>query len=392
VRVLIDARSAAFAERTGVGRYTAALLERLPAVDPTTTYVAWYLHARRMLGESAPIPDVPGLRRRALPVPARAFDRLAAAGVPRLEWLSRFDVVFAPNFLPPPTRSPRVVLTVHDLAFRRFPSSAPAATRAWLEGLGEWLARASAVLAVSEATKRDLMELYGVEPERVRVTHLGVDRDVFRAAGAKDVAAVRDRLGIDGPYLLALGGLEPRKNLARLVEAWAMLPGDVRPGLVIGGSGVRWNPEGGAMLDRALDELPGELRSRVVLPGYVGGADTVALLSGALALAYPSTYEGFGLPVLEAMACGTPVVASNVSSLPEVAGDAAVLVDPLDPGSIAHGLERVLRDDALRRTLIAAGERRAGAFTWEDTARRTASVLREVGGEDAGRVRVSRRA
>ena len=146
------------------------------------------------------------------------------------------------------------------------------------------------------------------------------------------------------------------------------------------------------MLDRALDELLGELRSRVVLPGYVGGADTVALLSGALALAYPSTYEGFGLPVLEAMACGTPVVASNVSSLPEVAGDAAVLVDPLDPGSIAHGLERVVRDEALRRTLVAAGERRAEAFTWEDTARRTALVLREVGGEDAGRVRVSRRA
>jgi glycosyltransferase involved in cell wall biosynthesis len=149
--------------------------------------------------------------------------------------------------------------------------------------------------------------------------------------------------------------------------------------LVIVGSGVAWNPEGTDSLREALSGLPQATRSRVHRTGYVTEADKVALLAGAEAFVYPSLYEGFGLPVLEAMACGTPVVTSNVSSLPEVVGDAAVLIDPTDQGAIAAGIEGVRSDPSLRSRLVAAGLERAKGFDWEETAARTAKVLHDVG-------------
>jgi alpha-1,3-rhamnosyl/mannosyltransferase len=142
---------------------------------------------------------------------------------------------------------------------------------------------------------------------------------------------------------------------------------------------VAWNPEGGRALDEALGEVPGDIRRRIAMIGYVAGANKAALIGGAEALVYPSLYEGFGLPILEAMACGTPVLTSDVSALPEVAGGAAVLVDPRDLDSVRDGMERLLGDQGLRRQLAEAGLARAAAFSWTDTARRTAAVLREVG-------------
>jgi alpha-1,3-rhamnosyl/mannosyltransferase len=148
--------------------------------------------------------------------------------------------------------------------------------------------------------------------------------------------------------------------------------------LVLAGAGVAWNPEGWDQLTPALDALPVDVRRRIVLTGYLSEPDKVALLSGATAMVYPSLYEGFGMPVLEAMGCGSPVVASNVSALPEVAGDAAVLVDPRDPEAIAAAIDRVLRDDGLRDALRQAGLIRASGFDWNDTARRTMEVLRQA--------------
>jgi glycosyltransferase involved in cell wall biosynthesis len=377
-RVAIDARSAVFPEKTGVGYYTWHLLRRLPALDPDATYLAWYLNARRLIGGGRRLPrdlSAPNLRERGTPFPAGWFERLSERfDRPRLEWFVRFDVLFAPNFVPPPTNSRRVVVTVHDLAFKRFPESAPHGTRWWLARLDRALERAARIIVVSESTRRDLLDRYPVDPARVGVIPLGVDRSVFRAADADAVARVRSRIGIDRPYLLYLGGIEPRKNLPNLLAAFSTLTPDIS--LVIAGSGVEWNPEGSDLLGRALAGLPEEVRARVHRTGYVSESDKVALLTGAEALVYPSLYEGFGLPVLEAMACGTPVVTSNVASLPEVAGNAAVLVDPADPAAIAEGIDRSLGDVELRRRLIAAGFRRAEGYSWDDTARRTAEVLR----------------
>jgi glycosyltransferase involved in cell wall biosynthesis len=390
VRVVIDARPAMPQARTGVGAYTWQLIRRLPRVDPHTTFVAWYLDVKaalRLERRAGVFADVraPNLVERRMPIPARWFDRVAMRfDVPRIEWMVRSDVVFAPNFVPPPTRSRRVVLTVHDLSFARFPETAPMATRRWLARLESSLATAAQVIVVSEQTRQDLLETYPGSAarlaERVTVVPLGVDTDVFRPAGDDAVDRVRRRYGVEGPFLLSLGGIEPRKNLPALVRAYASLPDDVRPALVIAGPVAPWNPEGWNLVRPALEALPPRVRERVVVTGYVSEEEKVALLDGAEALVYPSLYEGFGLPVIEAMACGTPVLTSNVSALPETAGDAALLVDPGSVEDIAAGIQRLLSDPALRERLRNAGVARAGTFSWDETARLTAEVLRRGSG------------
>ena len=382
MRIAVDARPAAYPQKTGIGYYTWHLLRRLPLVDPGSTYLAWYLNFRALWGRGRhpfgrDLP--PNLVERSTPFPAQLFERLSERFErPRLERFVRFDLLFAPNFVPPPTRAGRVVLTVHDLAFKLFPETAPQSTRWWLARLDRALAQASRVIVPSEATRRDLIALYGVAEERVAVVPHGVDHDLFRPIPPDDVATVTRRFGIEGPYLLSLGGIEPRKNLPRLIEAFARLPADVATTLVVVGSGAEWNPEGSNLLRSALADLPENVRRRVVLTGYVSEEDKVALLGGAEALVYPSLYEGFGLPVLEAMACGTPVLTSNLSALPEMAGGAALLVDPTDAGAIGEGMERLLRDDEVRVRLRRDGILRAAAFDWNETAKRTSLILHEA--------------
>jgi glycosyltransferase involved in cell wall biosynthesis len=379
MRVLVDARPAVTWDKTGVGFYAWHLLRLLPAVDPSTTYVAWYLSATaafRPWRRHRFFPDVPRLRERWTPIPATWFERLSQRyELPRIEWFHRFDVLWAPNFVPPPTARSRVVLTVHDLAFRLHPHTAPMATRRWLERFDRALGGAAHVIAVSGRTRDDLLNLYEVDPARVSVVPLGVDHRTYRPPHPQAVEAVRRRFGIDGPYLLSLGGIEPRKNLPGILAAFASLGDGSWPSLVIAGSSVAWNPEGRRLLDAALEVLPPAARRRVVITGYVPEEVKPALIGGAEALVYPSMYEGFGLPVIEAMACGTPVLTSDRSALPETAGGAAMLVDPTDALAIADGIRKLLEDEALRQRLRAAGERRAEAFSWTEAARRTAEVL-----------------
>jgi glycosyltransferase involved in cell wall biosynthesis len=373
--------------RTGVGTYTWQMVRRLPSAAPETTFVAWYLDVRASLGlDERPrlFADVraPNLVDRRVPLPSRWFDRIALRlDAPKLEWMVRSDVVFAPNFVPPPTRSRRIVLTVHDLAFARFPETAPQATRRWLGRLQEALGRASQVIVVSEQTRRDLLESspqVSDLTDRLTVVPLGVDTGFFRPSSPETIETVRRRYAIDGPYLLSLGGIEPRKNLPALIRAYASLPEDLRPALVIAGPVAPWNPEGWDQVRPALEALAPSIRDDVVLTGYVAEDEKVAMLSGAEALVYPSLYEGFGLPVLEAMACGVPVLTSDVSALPETAGDAAVLVDPHDTEAISAGIQRLLTDPELREQLRAAGTVRAASFSWDETARLTADVLRRA--------------
>jgi glycosyltransferase involved in cell wall biosynthesis len=377
VRIAIDARPAIGPNKTGVGYYAWHLIRLLPQVDPGTTYVAWYLDIRGALGR----PRRPRFFERAAPnlvdrrmlIPSRWFDPLAMRyRVPRIEWLVRSDVFFAPNFVPPPTRTRRLVLTVHDLAFKLYPGTSSMATPRWMSRLNESLKQASRVIVVSEQTRQDLLDLYPVEAGRVSVVPLGVDTELYRPASQGAVAAVRRRYGIEGPYVLSLTAIEPRKNLPAVIRAYSLLDDDVRPLLVIAGPAFSQNPE---ILRPALEELSAPVRGGVLLTGYVSEEEKAALLSGAEALVYPSLYEGFGLPVIEAMACGTPVLTSNVSALPETAGDAALLVDPRDVEAIADGMRSLLTDREIRRELRVAGMARASRFPWIETARRTSAVL-----------------
>lgn len=379
MRALLDARPALDPVRTGVGHYAERLIRHLPRVDPGASYAAWYLHARGLLRPRRFFADVPGLQEVASRVPARLFQPVSwRLRVPRIEWLAgAFDVLLATNFLPPPTgRMDRVVLVVHDLAFEVYPRTAPQIDERWRRRFARAVRRAGAVIVPSVSAKGDLVARYRLPEDRVHAIAHGVDAEAFAAVPPEELARVRARYGIRGPYVLFVGGLEPRKNLVALVRAFAAARVDAS--LVIAGGRVRWFPAEEARVFAEARRLPEPVRSRVIMTGYVSEADKRALIAGAEALAYPSLYEGFGFPVLEAMAAGTPVLTSNVSSLPEVAGEDALLVDPKDEHAIAEGLRRVLEDRELRERLIGPGRARAAGFTWEATARRTAEVLHTV--------------
>jgi glycosyltransferase involved in cell wall biosynthesis len=379
MRVVVDARPALDARKTGVGHYTAHLLRALPAAAPRDEITAWYLHAKGLLRPRSFFAGVDGLREHASRFPARVFEPLSSRlGEPRIERSVEFDVLLATNFLPPATSSPAVVLVVHDLAFRKFPETAPHMDERWLRRFRTWLTQAVRVIVPSASAGADLAELYDVEPSRIDAIHHGVEAHAFRPAAEASVAGMRGRYGIAGPYVLFLGGIEPRKNLERLVRAFGRLRGLDDVSLVIAGGPVRWYPQAVEQLEVAIAALPGSVRSRVIRTGYVSQSDKVALMTDATLMAYPSRYEGFGFPVMEAFAAGLPVLTSNVSSLPEVAGDAAELVDPDDTEAIAAALERMLQDRDLLDNLAAAGVARVSSFTWEATARATIASLRRA--------------
>ncbi|HEX7463506.1 MAG TPA: glycosyltransferase family 1 protein [Actinomycetota bacterium] len=385
MRAVVDARPALDPGRTGIGHYTLELIRHLPHADPDSQYVAWYLHAKGLFRPRAFFrePGAPNLSEHASRFPARVFEPVSSRlSVPRLEWLLDFDVALATNFLPPATRSRAVVLVVHDLAFRVLPETAPQIDARWLRRFRRWLLDAARVVVPSGATRADLVEAERVDPEKVVVIHHGVDAEAVRSWSPEAVAAVRTRFGLDGDYLLFVGGIEPRKNLPMLVRAFSHVRTDTK--LVIAGGRVRWCPKAAADLEARVAELPAEIRKRVILTGYVAEQEKVALLAGAKALTYPSLYEGFGFPILEGMAARVPVLTSTVSSLPEVAGEAALLVDPHDEEAIADGIRILLDDQDLRDRLIAAGLARAAGFTWFETAKRTAAVLHEAAAAGRG--------
>ena len=312
--------------------------------------------------------------------PARIFQPVSwRFGVPRVEWLVDFDRFIATNFQAPATaRLDRVLPVVHDLAFRHFPDTAPHIDARWRRRFAVALQEAPAVVVPSASVAADLREAYGLADDRVHVVHHGVDAAVFAPVPQPQIDAVRRRFGIAGPYALFVGGIEPRKNLEQLVRAFARVDTS-KLSLVIAGGPVRWFPQAAERLEAAIELVPPTVRERIVRTGYLGERDKVALLSGATLLVYPSLYEGFGFPVLEGFAAGVPVVTSNVSSLPEVAGEAAILIDPADTDAIAAAITELMGDEDLRAVLSAAGVARAARFTWESTARATAAILRRTG-------------
>ena len=380
MRVVIDARPAVDPHRTGVGMYAEALLRHLPAAMPDDRFVAWYLDVRGIGRRPRRFAAwAPNLREHATRIPSRLFGPVASrTGLPRVEWFAgASDLCIATNFLPPPTRSRGVVLVVHDLAFETMPETAPHHDARWRRQFARSLRRAAAVIVPSEATLEDLRANHDIEASRVHVVAHGTDAELFSPSTPQEVGAVRSRYRIDGAYVVFLGGLEPRKNLERLIQAFGVLEDD-GVSLVIVGGAVRWAPAYAERVDAAIAALPPARRSRVIRVGYVEHAERRALLSGAEILAYPSRAEGFGFPVLEGFAANVPVLTSNLSSLPEVAGDAAMLVDPNDPAAIATGLRELLGDEDLRNVLRAAGTARVAKFTWQRSARETAAVLRHA--------------
>jgi glycosyltransferase involved in cell wall biosynthesis len=355
----------------GIGRYVRELTRAWLARPAEAEARLFVMGAR---AADLPAPPAPHAQWRSAPFSPRTFARVwhrARLPLPVEAFTGRVQVFHATDFVLPPTLpGTRTVLSVHDLSFVRVPDSASPSLKRYLDAVvPRSVARADHILADSTATKHDLIALYRTPPEKITVLLSGVEAR-FTPADGPAQAAVRARYRIGAvPYLFTVGTVQPRKNYARLIAALARLRAGGRDlALVIaGGRGWLEDPIYAAVEAHGLSDS-------VHFIGFADDADLPALYTGAAATVFPSLYEGFGLPVLEAMACGSPVVTSNCSSLPEVAGDAALLVDPLDEAAIADATARVLDDAALRERLIARGRERAAAFTWARAAEQLAGV------------------
>lgn len=292
-------------------------------------------------------------------------------------WRLSADVFHAPHYVFPLGLPCPGVVTVHDCIHLRFPQQLP---RRGAHLYARWMMRhavraADRVIAVSRSTRDDLVQLIGAAPERVTVVHNGCEEYFYEDLPEESLEQTRRRYQLSERFVLYAGNVKPHKNLKRLILAFDELASaDDGLELVIAGSELHRAPG----LNRLRHQLG--LRQRVRFLGYLPRPHLRALYHLATVFAYPSLYEGFGLPPLEAMACGTPVLASDTGSLPEVVGDAGLLVDPLDVAAIADGLRRLLRDADLRGHLAEAGRRRAQGFPWSAAARRTLSLYDEVAG------------
>lgn len=359
-RVLLDA-TAVPSDRGGVGRYVDGLVGALGAAGQDLVVVCQRSDAERF-GRLAPRAEV-------VPGPSAIAHRPARlaweqTGLPLVAQQVRAEVVHSPYFTMPLHAPVPVVVTVHDVTFFSEPDLHSAVrTGFYRSATRTAVRRASRVVVPSQATKDELVRLLAAEPGRIDVARHGVDLTTFHPPSDAERDRVAARLGLRGrPYVAFLGVLERRKNVPDLVRGWAhAVEGlDDPPALVLAGSSG-WDDA----VDQAVAEVPPHLK--VVRPGYLRPADLPGLFGGAMVVAYPSTAEGFGLPVLEAMACGAAVLTARRLSLPEVGGDAVAYTEP-DPASIAEALRALIADEPRRMQLSRSGRERAKEFTWEASA------------------------
>ncbi len=365
LRVAIDG-TPFLGQRTGIGQLTANLVAAVAARAELDVSV--YAISRTGRRDLAPLVPA-GVEIGGAPLPARYVYPLWERGWgPRIErWTGRIDVAHATNYRPPPARAP-VLASIHDLTFILRPELVDEETRRFGTRLVSLaLDRGAVVHVISEFVGDEVREHFGLPPERVVCVYPGVE-----PANGGDQAAGRRRAG-SARYVLTLGQLEPRKNFPTLVRAFDAMAA-THPDLAL----VLAGPDGWdrAAFERARTDA--RFGDRVRWLGYVSDAERRDLLAGASVFAYPSLYEGFGFPPLEAMSAGVPVVASRRGAIPEIAGSAALLVDPMDTDAIAGALSEVLDDDDLRARLVDAGNARAGEFTWDRAATGFVSLYRRV--------------
>lgn len=372
MRIGIDARLIYY-RQAGIGQYTQSLIEGLAHEVPPAQGDEFVVLQHRK--DTRPLTPGPHFHRR--PTWTPCHHRLEQLTLPLEIWPLKLDLLHSPDYIPPFRRNCRSVITVHDLAFIHFPELLTADSARYYGQIDRAVRDAEGIIAVSYSTQRDLMNLLGVPAHRVTVVYEAAN-PLFRPLD--DPAALNDvraRYGLPARFILFLGTIEPRKNLPTLVQSYHLLrtmEGTNVPPLVVAGAK-------GWLFDSvfALVEQLG-LGDQVLFTGSIPWADAPAFYNLAEVFVFPSLYEGFGLPPLEAMACGTPVIAANVSSIPEVVGDAGLLIDPNDAEGLAEALGRVLSDAALRQDLRRRGLARAAEFSWNRAARETLAVYRQAMG------------
>jgi glycosyltransferase involved in cell wall biosynthesis len=368
MRVAIDARKL---HDFGIGTYIRNLLKQLARLDANTEYV---LLTRE---EDLPVAAQLGPNFRSVLEPSPNYSIREQFHVPWVLMRERPDVFHAPHYVLPTGVRAHSVVTIHDCIHLMFPQYLPNRVAYTYARMAMWSAarRSDCILTVSQASKRDILHFFSVPPEKIEVIYNAIDERFWVEPNEDAVARVRERYQLNQRFVLYVGNIKPHKNLVRLIEAFAALRhgefDDLK--LLIIGDEISKLPA----LRRAVHSL--KLHKHVRFLGYQPD-DTLAILYRLASLfVFPSLYEGFGLPPLEAMASGTPVVTSNVSSLPEVTGDAAVLVDPHDVGAIEYGMRRVLTDPVLAAEMRRLGLIRAREFSWERSVARVLGVYQKVG-------------
>jgi glycosyltransferase involved in cell wall biosynthesis len=367
VRIAIDARKL---HEFGIGTNIRNLVLNLARIDADTDYVLLCREsdcvAVRQLGANF----------RAVAERARPYSLVEQVSIPMALRREHVDLFHEPHYVLPPLIHCRSVVTIHDCIHLMFPQYLPNRAAYAYAKAQIWAAasRADRILTVSEASKNDLLRRFRIPAEKITVIYNAID-DRLRVAPPRAVMArVRERYQLDGRYVLYVGNIKPHKNLERLIDAFGRLRAAGHDDLtlvIIGDQITRYQG-----LRRAVHQH--KLHGHVRFLGFVAIETLAAFYRMASVFVFPSLYEGFGLPPLEAMASGTPVVPSNTSSLPEVTGDAACLVDPNDAESIYDGMARVLTDSAYRDALIERGYARANQFSWEASVRRTREIYAEV--------------
>lgn len=372
MRIAIDARKL---HDYGIGTYVRNLVAQLARIGGNDTYV---LLCRP---EDVDFVRALGPQFEAHVEGAGNYSIREQITVPLSLSRARVDLLHAPHYVVSPLNRCRTVVTIHDCIHLRFPQYLPnRAAGLYAKVVMTWAARrARRILTVSQASKDDILHYLGVPDSKVEVIHNALDERLATPPTSDEVARVRDRFLLRSPFVLYAGNIKPHKNLDRLIEAYALIRKrgieDVK--LLIIGDEISKYPNLRRIVHRH------QLHQHVRFLGFVPDATLAVLYRLAKVFVFPSLYEGFGLPPLEAMAAGVPVVTSNVSSLPEVVGDAALLIDPLDASAIADAMARVLRDPALNADLVRRGLERVKAFSWERSVARTRQVYTDVLAERA---------
>lgn len=369
----LDASRAARAHRTGTETYSLELIKALAKAAPP--HIKFRLYTPHPPQHTA-WPATPNIETRVIPWP-RLWTHLRLSAE-----LHRHppDLLFVPAHVLPLSCPVPALVTVHDLGYVHYPQAHRAFDRHYLDWTTRRHCRAARhIIADSQATKDDLITFYNADPQRITVVYLGRDESLSPVTNAEIINQARAKYNIQGDYLLYLGTLHPRKNLVRLVEAFQLTlqalskRGKIQPPCLVIAGQKGWLYDDIFARVQALG-----LENQVLFPGFIADEDKPALLSGALAYVFPSLYEGFGLPVLEAMACGTPVLTSNVSSLPEVAGNAALLVNPHQSEEIAGSLTRLISDTNLQRTLVKKGFQQIQNFSWDNAAMQVLEIMERI--------------
>lgn len=349
---------------TGVGTYTYQISKTLREIDYANDYTYFYrsfskslLDYNERIIKLYPVTEM--LKKIPFAInPLRSFKKLAL----RFQ-KEYFDLYFEPNFIPIDIKAKHTIATIFDFSFKLHPEWHPGERVAYFEN-NFWknVKQADHLIAISDFTKQSAVKLFGFPEEKITTIHLGYDKHIFRLYPNEELVMAREKYRLSGKFILFIGSIEPRKNLNNLIRAYLSLDTSIRKDskLVLGGFKGWKNRETVDLLEKTGRD--------VVYLGYVPYADVGKLYNLATCFVYPSLYEGFGLPPLEAMACGCPVVVSDTTSLPEVCGDAALYVDPNNPESIASGITRMLKDESLRANFASKGIERSKQFSWERSA------------------------